>query len=70
MVTQHKPTVVVLAGDLTSDGGADFWRTALEATPAYRTKLCALERKLSKVRAESKKLAAWDEIYALRYHLP
>jgi hypothetical protein len=68
VVRQHQPTVVILAGDLTSDGGADFWHSALEAIPAYRTKRRALERKLSKFRAESKRLAVWDEIYALQDH--
>ena len=67
-VRQFEPTVVVLAGDLTSDGCADFWHTALEAIPAYRTKRRALERKLSKFRAESKRLAVWDEIYTLQDH--
>ena len=36
LVDEHKPDVVALAGDLTSDGGAAFWNDALEEIPAFR----------------------------------
>jgi len=45
LVDLHGPDVVALAGDLTSDGGAAFWRTAFEALPAFRRdKQAALDR--------------------------
>lgn len=40
------PAVIALAGDLTSDGTAEFWDTALEAIPAFRRGMDALRRRL------------------------
>lgn len=45
LVEQYKPRVVVLAGDLTSNGSAYFWDAALEAVPRYKKQIEALERK-------------------------
>jgi len=42
-VDQYKPRVVVLAGDLTSNGSAYFWSAALEAVPRYKKQIEALE---------------------------
>jgi len=36
MVTEYRPQVVPLVGDLTSDGTAAFFTDAFEAVPAYR----------------------------------
>ena len=36
LVARYHPDVVVLAGDVTSDGAAGFWRDAFEAIPSYR----------------------------------
>lgn len=45
LVVKHRPQVVTLAGDLTSDGHAAFWTDAFEAIPEYRTaKQAALRR--------------------------
>jgi predicted phosphodiesterase len=45
LVTEHRPQVIALAGDLTSDGGASFWREGFEAIPEYRAaKQAALRR--------------------------
>lgn len=46
LVDKWKPPVVTLAGDLTSDGGAEFWQTALEAIPAFRRDIQSLQRRL------------------------
>jgi len=46
VVDKWKPAVVALAGDLTSDGGAAFWHTALEAIPAFRRAMADLRRRL------------------------
>ncbi len=42
LVERYKPQIVALAGDLTSDGGAHFWRAALEYVPEYKKKIEAL----------------------------
>jgi hypothetical protein len=44
LVDRYSPHVVALAGDLTSDGSADFWNAALEAVPEYKKQIEALER--------------------------
>lgn len=44
LVDQYKPRVVVLAGDLTSNGSAYFWDAALEAVPRYKKQIEALEK--------------------------
>lgn len=46
LVETVKPRVTVLAGDLTSDGGAEFWRTALEVIPAFRADRQRLRKRL------------------------
>lgn len=46
LVDTVKPRVTVLAGDLTSDGGAEFWRTALEVSRAFRKERSALRKRL------------------------
>src|SRR5436190_873829 len=46
LVKRWKPTIICLAGDLTSDGGAAFWRTALEAIPAFCRDMTTLRRRL------------------------
>lgn len=45
LVEKYKPHVVALAGDLTSDGCADFWHAALEAVPKYKRQIAALEKR-------------------------
>lgn len=44
LVDKWKPAVITLGGDLVSDGGADFWRTALDEIPAYRRDMRKLSR--------------------------
>ena len=44
LVERYKPQVVALAGDLTSDGNAQFWTAALEYVPEYKKKIEALKR--------------------------
>lgn len=44
LVDHYKPAVVVLAGDLTSNGNAYFWEGALEAVPRYKKQIEALQR--------------------------
>jgi 3',5'-cyclic AMP phosphodiesterase CpdA len=46
LVETVRPRVTVLAGDLTSDGGAEFWRTALEVIPGFRADRRALRKRL------------------------
>lgn len=46
LIETEKPRVTVLAGDLTSDGGAEFWRTALEVIPAFRGDRRTLRKRL------------------------
>lgn len=46
LVDKWKPNVIALAGDLTSDGGAVFWQSALEAIPAFRRDMGILRRRL------------------------
>ena len=46
LVETVKPRVTVLAGDLTSDGGAEFWRTALEVIPSFRADRRGLRKRL------------------------
>jgi hypothetical protein len=45
LVLHHKPKVILLAGDLTSDGFAAFRRDAFERIPAFTRKRKALARK-------------------------
>jgi len=45
LVLHHKPDVVLLAGDVTSDGFAAFWSEALERIPAFRREKRELARK-------------------------
>ncbi len=79
LVERWKPTIIALAGDLTSDGGAAFWHTALEAIPAFQRDMTSLRRRLG-VRVDPKEgfdiiprrsLEAWhDARWKLedRYH--
>jgi hypothetical protein len=45
LVQRCKPDVVVLAGDLTSDGSANFWREALEFLPKFHKERRLLRKK-------------------------
>src|SRR5207245_6605774 len=47
---QCKPDVVVLAGDLTSDGVAAFWDDALELIPRFRSERHALYERVRRIR--------------------
>lgn len=49
LVNRFKPAVIALAGDLTSDGHAHFWRTALEAIPGFRREKAGLRQRLGVV---------------------
>lgn len=56
LVDRYKPTIVALAGDLTSDGGARFWRDALEFVPAFRRSKSSLRRRLGVVYSRSQQV--------------
>ncbi len=56
LVDNYKPGLVALPGDLTSDGGARFWRDALEFVPAFRRSRTALRRRLGGVHSRSQGL--------------
>jgi len=46
LVERCEPDVVVLAGDLTSDGGARFWHAGLELIPEFRKERRLLRKRI------------------------
>lgn len=52
LVELHKPDVIALAGDLTSDGGAAFWDDALELIAEFRRERLRLFRRIGKLRSK------------------
>jgi metallophosphoesterase superfamily enzyme len=44
LVDEYRPDIVVLAGDLTSDGNAAFWDEALEHIPEFAKRKSELLR--------------------------
>jgi hypothetical protein len=66
LITRHRPDVVILAGDLTSDGFADFWSDALEEIPAFRKARRAIERRFPTTKSRTVTSDYLDEFQALR----
>jgi hypothetical protein len=61
LVARCKPDVVVLAGDLTSDGSARFWNEGLELMPEFRKDRRLLRRKIQNVRQSREKCIICEE---------
>lgn len=50
LVDERTPDIVVLAGDLTSDGAAAFWHDALELIPKFRVERRALYERVKRIK--------------------
>jgi predicted phosphodiesterase len=67
IVARHAPNVVVLCGDLTSDGAAAFWETAYDSIPAFVQQKDRLRKRFGVLKGEngiqtiSKGLEKFDE---------
>ena len=66
LANQIKPDVIILAGDLTSDGRASFWHDAVDQIPAFRTEAAALFETLDRSQELSAIEALWN--LAKKYH--
>jgi len=61
LVERHKPDVVVLAGDLTSDGCAGFWHEGLELVPEFQKQRRLLYRKIRDAKQFREKCVICEE---------
>src|SRR6202162_3322635 len=52
LVNEHRPDMIVLAGDLTSDGNAAFWSEALQHIPEFAKRKSELLRRYGQVERE------------------
>ena len=75
LVSHHKPQIVLLAGDVTSDGFAKFWKEAFERIPAFRRKRKGLAKGfgvvirasgLFEMKPSTRSEKFWDELEALK----
>lgn len=67
IIARYAPSIVVLCGDLTSDGIADFWETAYDLVPAFVQQKDRLRKRFGVLKGEngiqiiSKGLDKFDE---------
>jgi hypothetical protein len=61
LVERYKPDVVVLPGDLTSDGSAAFWSEGLELVPEFRKQRGLLYRKIRDAKQFKEKCVICEE---------